>query len=512
MGRIVLDGESLGYADLRALSRDFLQQDLRLKIAPAALQRVRRSRDVVERAIREGRTVYGVNTGFGRLSDTRIEARRLEELQEKLLLSHSAGMGMPIHEVGVMIALRANALLIGYSGVTTDLVRHLVELYNRGVIPVVLEQGSVGASGDLAPLAQLGAAMAGHGEAFVGTAKYSAAAALRRVKLRPYRFKPKEALSLINGTPFTAALLARILADAEDLLKLADIAGAMSLEALKGSLKPFDPRFHKHRPHPGQLASAHNIRSLLLKSEVLESHRQCQKVQDAYSLRCIPQVHGAARDAWAYARDILVREANSVTDNPLVFENGDILSGGNFHGQSLAQAADFLTTSLVSIANISERRIDRMTNPEMSELPAFLVKESGLNSGYMMVQVAAAALAAECRAEASPASVHSIPTGASKEDHVPMSPIAVRKCRRVLDNVRKVVGLEILCAAQGLDFLQPLQPGKGVRAAHDRLRREIPPLEEDRFVRPELEKVTSVYSKLPEEILHAVEKTIGPLF
>jgi histidine ammonia-lyase len=512
VGSIVLDGESLGYADLRALSRDFLQQDLRLKIAPAALDRVRRSREVVERAIREGRTVYGVNTGFGRLADTRIDAKRLDELQEKLLLSHSAGMGMPIHEVGVMIALRANALLIGYSGVTPDLVRYLAELYNRGVIPLILEQGSVGASGDLAPLAQLGAAMAGHGEAFVGTTKYSASAALRRVKLRPYRFKSKEALSLINGTPFTAALLARLLSDAEDLLKLADIAGAMSLEALKGSLKPFDPRFHKHRPHPGQLASAHNIRALLHKSEVLESHRQCQKVQDAYSLRCIPQVHGAARDAWSYARDILVREANSVTDNPLVFENGDILSGGNFHGQSLAQAADFLTTSLVSIANISERRIDRMTNPEMSELPAFLVKESGLNSGYMMVQVAAAAVAAECRAEASPASVHSIPTGASKEDHVPMSPIAVRKCRRVLDNVRRVIGMELLCAAQGLDFLQPLQPGKGVRAAHDRLRRDIPPLEGDRFVRPELEKVTSVYSRLPEEILNAVERKIGPLF
>lgn len=512
MRTIILDGESLGYADLRALARDFLQRDVRLRIAPEALSRVRRSRAAVEKAVREGRTVYGVNTGFGRLADTLIDARRLEDLQEKLLLSHSAGMGMPIHEVGVMIALRANALLIGYSGVTPDLVKHLVELYNRGVIPVILEQGSVGASGDLAPLAQLGAAMRGHGEAFIGTKKHSAAAALRKARLAPYRFRPKEALSLINGTPFTAALLSRILADAEDLLKLADVAGAMSLEALKGSLKPFDPRFHRHRPHPGQLASAHNIRSLLLKSQVLESHRQCQKVQDAYSLRCIPQVHGAARDAWSYARDILIREANSVTDNPLVFENGDILSGGNFHGQSLAQAADFLTTSLVSIANISERRIDRMTNPEMSELPAFLVKESGLNSGYMMVQVAAAAIAAECRAEASPASVHSIPTGASKEDHVPMAPIAARKCRRVLDNVRRVVGMELLCAAQGLDFLRPLQPGRGVRAAHDRLRKEIPPLKQDRFVRPELEKVTSVYSTLPEEILGAVEKSIGPLF
>lgn len=512
MRTIVLDGESLGFPDLRALSRDFLQRELRLRIAPGALRRVKRSRAVVDRAIREGRTVYGVNTGFGKLSDTRIGPERLLELQERLLLSHSAGMGTPIHEVGVMIALRTNALLLGYSGVSAGLVLRLVELYNRGVIPVILEQGSVGASGDLAPLAQLGAAMLGKGEAFVGTRKMSASAALRRAGLKPYRFQPKEALSLINGTPFTAALLARVLADAETVLKLADLAGAMSLEALKGSLRPFDPRFHRHRPHPGQLASAHNIRALLLRSQVLESHRQCQKVQDAYSLRCIPQVHGAARDAWGYARDILVREANSVTDNPLVFENGDILSGGNFHGQSLAQAADFLTTSLVSLANISERRIDRMTNPDMSELPAFLVKESGLNSGFMMVQVAAAALAAECRAEAAPASVHSIPTGASKEDHVPMAPIAARKCRRVLDTVRKVIGLELLTAAQGLDFLRPLRAGKGVEAAHARLRRQIPTLEDDRFLRPDLERMTSVHSTLPEEILGAVEKAIGPLF
>jgi len=502
----------MGYSDLRALARDFLQQDVRLRIASAALRRVRRSRAVVDRAIRDGRTIYGVNTGFGSLSDTRIEPARLAELQVRLLLSHSAGMGMPIHESGAMIALRANALLLGYSGVSTGLVQRLVDLYNRGVIPVILEQGSVGASGDLAPLAQLGAAMLGQGEAFIGTRKLSAAAALRRAGLKPYRFLPKEALSLINGTPFTAALLARVLADAEDVIKLADVAGAMSLEALKGSLKPFDPRFHRHRPHPGQLASAHNIRSLLLRSEVLESHRQCQKVQDAYSLRCIPQVHGAARDAWGYARDILVREANSVTDNPLVFENGDILSGGNFHGQSLSQAADFLTTSLVSLANISERRIDRMTNPELSELPPFLVKDSGLNSGFMMVQVAAAALTAECRAEAAPASVHSIPTGASKEDHVPMAPIAARKCRRVLDTVRKVIGLELLCAAQGLDFLRPLRPGKGVQAAHARLRREIPHLKSDRFLRPDLEKMTSTHSPVPEEILKAVEKAIGPLF
>lgn len=511
MRTIVLDGESLTFDDLRALSRDYLQEKVRLRPAPAALRRVARSRARVERALREGEIIYGVNTGFGKLSDTRIDAARLDELQVNLLLSHSAGMGEAIHESGLLIALRTNSLLIGYSGVTPGLVRYLTSLYNRGVIPVILEQGSVGACGDLAPLAQLGAAMLGRGEAFIGTRKLSARSALRRAGLAPYRFRPKEALSLINGTQFTAALLAGVLTDMEDLLKLADLAGAMSLEALKGSLKPFDARFHRHRPHPGQLAVAHNFRELLQKSEVLESHRQCQKVQDAYSLRCIPQVHGATRDAWTYARDVLVREANSVTDNPLVFENGDILSGGNFHGQALAQSADYLTTALVSLANISERRIDRMTNPEMSELPAFLVRESGLHSGYMMVQVAAAALAAECRSDAAPASVHSIPTGASKEDHVPMAPVAVRKCRRVLTNVRKVIGMELLTAAQGLDFLRPLKPGRGVRLAHEVIRRSIPHLALDRFLRPELEKVTSPYGDLLGRILSAVERGMGPL-
>jgi histidine ammonia-lyase len=508
---IVLDGESLGYPELRALARDPVPRRLRLTPSPAALRRVARSRAVIDRALRENRVVYGVTTGFGKLSDRRIDSAHLSELQENLLLSHSAGMGAPIEETGLLIALRANSLLLGYSGVTPDLPKYLALLYNRNVSPVVLEQGSVGASGDLAPLAQLGAAMLGKGEAFLGGKRVPAEAALRKARIAPYTFRPKEALSLINGTQFTAALLARVLADLEDLLKLSDIAGAMSLEALKGSLKPFDARFHRHRPHPGQLASAHNVRALLTKSEVLESHRQCQKVQDAYSLRCIPQVHGATRDAWAYARDVLVREANSVTDNPLVFENGEILSGGNFHGQALAQAADYLTTSLVSLANISERRIDRMTNPDLSELPAFLVRESGLHSGYMMVQVAAAAVAAECRSDAAPASVHSIPTGASKEDHVPMAPIAVRKCRRVLDNVRRVIGMELLCAAQGLDFLEPLRPGLGVRTAHDAIRREIPHLVRDRFLRRDLERMTSPGSPVLGAILVAVEKSLGPL-
>ncbi len=509
MRTIVLDGRGLGFDEVRALARDPGSRETRLRLHPAALRRVRRSREVVERALREGRTVYGVNTGFGKLADKRIDPTRLVDLQRNLLLSHSAGMGPPLREPGLLIALRLNSLLAGYSGVTPGLLEHLAALYNRRVLPVIAEQGSVGASGDLAPLAQLGCFMLGEGEAWIGARRVPAAAALRKAGLRPYRFQPKEALSLVNGTQFTSALLARALADAEDLLKLADVAAAMSLEALKGSLKPFDARFHRAQPHPGQAASAGNVRAMLRRSEVLESHRTCQKVQDAYSLRCVPQVHGAARDAFAFARDVLLREVNSATDNPLVFEDGDILPGGNFHAQGLAQAADFLGAALVSLANISERRIDRMTNPDLSELPAFLVEESGLNSGYMMVQVAAAAVAAECRADAAPAGVHSIPTGAGKEDHVPMAPAAARKCRRILENVRKVIGMELLCAAQGLDFLRPLKPGRGVLAAHRRLRREIPHLERDRYLVPELAKVTG--GRVPGEILAAVEAELGPL-
>jgi histidine ammonia-lyase len=510
MRTIRLDGESLDFEALRALADDPDGGRTRLAIDRGALRRVAHSRAVVERAIREGRTVYGVNTGFGRMAETRIDPGRLEDLQRNLLLSHSAGIGGgAVLETGLLIALRANTLLRGCSGVTPGLVRYLVRMHNRGFRPLILEQGSVGASGDLAPLAQLGAAMLGAGRARAGGRTLSAGRALRAAGLRPYRFRAKEALSLVNGTPFTAALLARVLADAERLLKVADIAAAMSLEALRGSVRPFDARFHALRPHPGPSASARNVRKLLAGSEVLESHRHCRKVQDAYSLRCVPQVHGAAREAFRFAREVLVCEANSVTDNPVVFENGEILSGGNFHGQPLAQAADFLGAALVSLANISERRIDRMTHPDLSDLPAFLVREGGLNSGYMMVQVAAASIAAECRADAAPAGIHSIPTGASKEDHVPMAPLAVRRCRRILENVRKVLGMEMLCAAQGLDFLEPLRPGRGVGAAHRRLRREIPHLDRDRFLQPELEIATG--SPLAGEVLRAVEREAGPL-
>lgn len=479
---LVLTGRDLAFDDLRALLED---RSVRLKVDPAARRVLARSRAKVDRALRDGATIYGVNTGFGKLSDRRIDGDHLADLQKNLVRSHAVGTGPALRSPGLFIALRANALLRGQSGVSPEMIDHLVGMFNRRADVRIPTEGSVGASGDLAPLAELGCAMLDGG----------------------YSFKPKEALSLINGTQLMSALLVEALALADDLFKLADVAGAMSLEALKGSVKPFDPRVHAARPHPGQGAVAGNFRRLLKSSEVMESHRNCTKVQDAYSLRCIPQVHGAARDAAEFARRVLLVEVNSATDNPLVFEDGSIVSAGNFHGQPVAQAADFLAIAAASVANISERRVDRMTNPDLSELPAFLIKGSGLNSGFMMVQVAAAAAAAECRVDAGPASVHSIPTGASKEDHVSMGPLAARKALRVLGSLRRVLAMEILCAAQGLDFLRPLRPGAGVAAAHREVRRRVPFLDRDRYMRPLLRKMDAAL----ERVLPAVERAVGRL-
>lgn len=495
MRTIRLGEPILGFDDVR----DILSSSVKLVLAPSSKKRMARSRKIVERALSDGRTLYGVNTGFGKLADTRIEPDHIEELQENLILSHSAGLGevAPPGTAALLVALRAQSLALGNSGVTPDLVQRLIDLFNGSVVPAISETGSVGASGDLAPLAQLGAVLLGRGPVLSGK------------RPKPYRFRAKEALSLINGVQFSAAVLGEVLVGAEEVLKLADIAGAMSLEALKGSVKPFDARVQKVRPHPGQAVVAANVRAILRDSDVLESHRHCKKVQDAYCLRCIPQVHGAVRDGVAFARDVLLREINSVTDNPLVFENGDVISAGNFHGQPLALAADTVAIALASLANISERRIERMTNPDLSELPAFLVEDSGLNSGFMMVQVAAAAVAAEARVDATPASVQSIPTGGAKEDHVSMSALAARKARRVLESVRRVLGLEILCAAQGLDFLKPLRPGLGVRAAHARVRREIPFLRRDRYLRPDLRKATD--PRLLSDLVEGVERSVGRL-
>ncbi len=489
---LALDGRHLSFDDLRALVRDEPQgRSVRLKVAPSAVRAMKRSRAVLEKALAEGRTVYGVNTGFGKLSDTRIEEEGLEKLQANLLRSHSIGSGPHLERPGLFMALRANSLALGASGITPGLVAMLTNMYNRGVAPCIPTLGSVGASGDLAPLAELGVVMLGEGIASApGVEHGPAAKALAKARLKPYRFRPKEALALVNGTQLMSALLGEALVEAEELLSFADVAGAMSLEAMKGSAAPFDARVHEARPHPGQKAVADNVRRLLVGSEVLESHRDCRRVQDAYSLRCIPQVHGAARDAFEFAKRVLLIEVNSATDNPLVLGN-DVISAGNFHGQAVAQAADVLSIALTSVANISERRIERLTNPDVSGLPAFLVKESGLNSGFMMAQVAAAAAAAECRVDATPASVQSIPTGAAKEDHVSMGPLAARKCLRVVEGLRRILTLEAVCAAQGLDLIAPLKPGAGVAAARREVRKAVGFLESDRSLRRELKKVNA---------------------
>jgi histidine ammonia-lyase len=407
----------------------------------------------------------------------------------------------------------------GYSGVTTELIDTLIEMYNRGVVPAIPEQGSVGASGDLAPLAHLALVVMGEGYAFVSRPgapektrpkPLSGQAALKRVHLQPHRPQAKEGLSLINGTQISTAILAEALVRARHLAKVVDIAGAMTVEATKSSQRPFDPRIQELRPHPGQIVSAANLRRLLVASEIMMSHADCAKIQDAYSLRCMPQVHGTFRDAIAHAIGVVEREINAATDNPLVFvETGEIISGGNFHGQPIALAADHVTAAAADLSSICERRVENLVNPDLSGLPGFLTPHPGLNSGMMLVQVLAAALVSENKAAAYPASVDSIPTSANREDHVSMSTTAARKCRSVMTNTNRVLACELLCAAQGLEFLQPLRPGRGVEAAYRHIRQHVRPLARDRTLHRDLEAVERLIRS--GSLLAAVETSVGRL-
>ena len=492
MPPLTLTGQSLSLADVVAVARD---PAATLRLDPGALGRLGESRRLVDQAVARGGAIYGINTGFGKLANVRVAPDKLEQLQVNLIRSHAAGMGDPLPPdvVRAAMLLRANVLLRPTSGVRPGLVEALVALFNAGIIPVVPEQGSVGASGDLAPLSHIAMALIGEGEVRGGPA----AAALQGAGLTPFRFAPKEGISFINGTQAQTALLALMVQDAESLWRTAVGAAAMSLEALRGTPTPLDPRIHQARPHPGQLRTAELMRTLLAKSEIRESHRENDdRVQDAYSLRCTPQVLGAVADAIRFARETAVIELNASTDNPLVFENGDVLSGGNFHGQPVAQALDFLAVALTTLQAIAERRVERLVNPDLSQgLPAFLTRDPGLSSGYMMVQITAASLVAESRSLAMPASIGSIPTDANQEDFVPMGMAAALKTRRILGNAQKVVAAELLCGAQGLDFLQPLRPGRGVEALYRRVRAPadgVAPLEADRPPAPDLARLTAL--------------------
>jgi histidine ammonia-lyase len=519
-----LTGNNLTLADAERILHGQVE---RLGLAPAARRRVEESRRCLTELLAQGATVYGVNTGFGKLSNQRIEPHEVLALQENLLRSHAVGVG-PLLAVGVSrlaLALRIQALAKGFSGVTPELIDRLIELYNRGVVPAIPEQGSVGASGDLAPLAHLALVVMGEGHAFVsrpgadGEATdgrparqrpMSGRAALRRVHLKPYRPQAKEGLSLINGTQISTAILAEALVRARHLAKVADVAGAMTVEATRSSQRPFDPRIQAVRPHPGQIACAANLRRLLADSEIMLSHADCGKVQDAYSLRCMPQVHGALRDALAHISAVVEREMNAATDNPLVFaDTGEVLSGGNFHAQPVAQAADLLAAAVADLSSICERRVENLVNPDLSGLPGFLTPHPGLCSGMMLVQVLAAALVSENKALSFPAGVDSIPTSANREDHVSMSTAAARKSRAVVTNATRVLACELLCGAQGLEFHRPLRPARGVEAAYRHLREHVRPLGRDRTLHRDLEAVERLVRS--GSLLAAVESAVGGL-
>jgi histidine ammonia-lyase len=475
------------------------RQGRKVVLHPAARARIDAARAVVDRIQRGGDAspaVYGVNTGFGFLADVRISADAIRDLQRNLIRSHAAGVGpaLPVPVVRGMLLLRAQVLALGHSGVRAEVCELLLELLNRGVTPVVPAKGSVGASGDLAPLAHLALVVMGEGEAIVDGRVIDGGEALRQAGLSPIVFEAKEGISLVNGTQCMTSLGGLALLDAEDATRLADVIGALSLEALKGTPRAFDPRIQAVRPHPGQATSARNLWRLLEGSGIVESHRDCGKVQDPYSLRCMPQVHGATRDALAYSRRVLEIEAQSATDNPLVFpETDEMISGGNFHGQPVAFALDFAGIAAAEIANIAERRIEQLVNPHLSSgLPAFLSEESGLNSGYMMAQVSAAALVSENKILAHPASVDSIPSSAGREDHVSMGVHAADKLQRIVDNVRNVLAIELLCAAQGVDLRAPHQPAPGLAAAHAAVRARVPHLATDRPVYRDIATVRSL--------------------
>jgi len=498
-----LDGSNLS---LDAIRRLVSADSPDLAIRAGVRRRVAKAAGFVDEILASGKTVYGITTGFGRLANVRIGPEDLGRLQEKLIISHAAGVGdpLPIVEARLAVAIRAATLAGGHSGVKTKNLDLLMALWNHGVTPVVPRQGSVCASGDLAPLAHIALVLLGMGEAYSGTRKMSTRAALKRAKLKPITLGPKEGLALINGTSVATAILAHGLVQAQDLIRLADVAAAMSLEALQGTDKPFDPRVHALRPHPGQLATARNIRKLLRASRILPNHSQSDhKVQDPYSLRCVPQVHGASRDGLTFVREVCERELNAVTDNPILFpDDHDVISAGNFHGQHVALAADTATLAVAELGSISERRIEQMVNPDLSNLPAFLAQNPGLNSGFMMAQTTAAALVSENKTLCHPASTDSIPTSANQEDHVSMGMWAARKFRTVVGNVRRVIAIEFLAAAQALDF-QELRPGKGVDAARNALRAKIPQLRRDRYLAHDLRAAEEMLQN--GELLNAAE-------
>ncbi len=473
---------------------------------------MQRARELVERHVARGDVVYGLTTGFGKLKNVAIPAADLAQLQENLVVSHCCGVGepMPVEEVRIAQVLRLNGLVRGHSGVSTALVETLLRLFAKGFVPIVPRKGSVGASGDLAPLAHMAGAYLGHGDAWVGGRRTSAREALRSIGEEPVRLSAKEGLALINGTEVIKAIGVCAWARAENVAKCADAIAALTIEALLGSAKPFDERFADLKGHAGHRRVARNVRACLAESQVLTSHTECDRVQDPYSLRCVPQIHGAFQTALEHVRGVLASEVNSVTDNPLVFpDTAEVVSAGQFHGQPLAIPLDYLAIALTTIGNVSERRIEQLVNPDLSHLPAFLTPKPGLNSGMMIVQVSAAALASENKSLSHPASVDTIPTSANQEDHVSMGVTAARKALAVCENVEAILAMEWMCGAQAREFHRELRAGRGVEAAYACLRRRVEPLGADRWMHADIQAAIELVQK--GQLVAAVEGAVGPL-
>jgi histidine ammonia-lyase len=506
----VIDGKNL---TLKSVA-DLLESNARLELAPEAREAVNRSRAIVETRATGEKALYGINTGFGALAHERIPAKDLQRLQQNLILSHAVGAGdeVPAEVVALMLLFKANGLAVGLSGVRPAIIEYLIRFYNEGVYPIVYTKGSLGASGDLAPLAHLTLPMIGMGEVYRGQVRMPAGTVLKDLELAPLRLEAKEGLALINGTQFMTAYAVHCLLRIQQLLVTADVVAAMTLESIRGSAAPFDARIHEARPHPGQKRVAARMRQLLRGSQILPSHIDCPKVQDPYSVRCVPQVHGAVWEAFEHARQVIERELNSATDNPLVFENGDIVSGGNFHGELLAFVLDYLAIATAEVASISERRLFLLLGGDTLgdlKLPKLLMKDTGLNSGFMLPQYLAAALVSENKIFAHPASVDSIPSSLGQEDHVSMGATSATKLLEVVKNAETVLAIELMSAAQALDFIHPLKAGEGVESAHTEFRKHISFAESDRLFHDDIQVALGVLRS--GSVVKAAETAVGSL-
>ena len=504
-----LTGSDLNLEDLKAV---YLNQELVVSIDPQSKIKMTEANEYVLKIVKNGNPVYGINTGFGALADKKINSEDLSQLQYNLIRSHCTGVGEYFSReiTRAIMVIRANCLCSGFSGINPILVERLVEMINKDITPLVPQKGSVGASGDLAPLSHIALTLIGEGKVLYQGKEVSTLEALQAENLNPLTLGPKDGLSLINGTAVMAALQARAVILSKTILSTADVISALTLESVQGSKKAYDPLITRLKPHPGQVECVENLNTLLEDSEITKSHADCSKVQDPYSLRCVPQVHGAIRQTYQHAKDVILTELNSVTDNPLVFvEEEKVVSGGNFHGEALALSMDYLAMGVSEVANISERRIEKMMNPSFSELPAFLIDSSGLNSGLMIAHVTAAALASENKYLCHPASVDSIPTSTDKEDHVSMGVTSGLKLQTVLENSMNVLAIELLCSCQAMEFQRPLKGSKAIESVYEFIRQHVEPLKEDRFLADDMRVIKNLI--ISGEVLASAQKIVGEL-